>query len=119
MTDFKHQANGKRNAANRFIFLLVALAVLLIGYPYFHDSQRGAFVGGLVSLALLISGAYAVRAQKWALIVASGLALLTASASLMAFIRGIRGHPLVEGSFFLFYAFLTIVIFLEVITYLW
>lgn len=115
MTGQEHQANGKRNAAHCFVFLLVALAVLLIGYPYFQDNQLGAFLGGLVSLALLVSGTYAVRAQKWAVIVASGLALLTASVSLMAFIRGIRGHPLVEGSFFLFYALLTIVIFLEVI----
>ncbi|MCH8293494.1 two pore domain potassium channel family protein [Candidatus Poribacteria bacterium] len=115
MTGQEHQARDKKNTANRFVFLLVALAVLLVGYPYFQDNQFGAFLGGLVSLALLISSAYAVRAQKWAVIVASGLALLTASASIMAFIKGIRGHPLVEASFFLFYAFSTIVIFLEVI----
>ncbi len=115
MTGQEHQARDKKNTATRFVFLLVALAVLLVGYPYFQNNQFGAFLGGLVSLALLISSAYAVRAQKWAVIVASGLALLTASASIMAFIKGIRGHPLVEASFFLFYAFSTIVIFLEVI----
>ena len=109
------RTRNKKNPINRFVFLLVALVLLLVGYPYFPYNQFGAFLGGLVSLALLISGTYAMRAQKWAVIVASGLAFLTASASLMAFIKGVRGHPLVEGSFFLFYVFSTIVIFLEVI----
>lgn len=43
------------------------------------------------------------------------LTLIVIILSVWAFVSGIRGHPLVEAAFFLFYALTTIVIFVEVI----
>ena len=115
MTSRNNQAMGGRSSGNRFVLLLLVLIVLLIAYPYFPDNQLGAFLGALMSLILLVSGVYAVRMNKRTHIVASILAFLAGSASVMALARGTRGHPLVESAFFLFQAFTTVVIFLEVI----
>lgn len=79
------------------------------------DNQLGAFLGGMMSLLLLVAAIFAVRTHKYALIGASVLALIVIILSVWAFVSGIRGHPLVEAAFFLFYALTTIVIFVEVI----
>jgi hypothetical protein len=99
----------------RFWLLLIALAALLIGYPYFENTRTGAFLGGVASLLALTGGVYAVRAHRWTFRMALALALATAAASATAFAGGARGHPVVEATFSAFYAFLTVAVFLEVI----
>jgi hypothetical protein len=94
---------------NRFYFLLIALTVLLVGYPYW-----GKTVGGLITLALLVPGVYAVHTNRRIFKGACFLAVVTAATSLTMMVRGHTGHPLVEGAFFLFFAFITISIFVEV-----
>ena len=41
--------------------------------------------------------------------------LVTIGASVTAYLGGARGHPIVEASFSIFYAFATLAVFLEVI----
>ncbi len=108
--------NGGGILSYRFLPLLVALLILLGGYPHFQNDRLGSFVGGIVSLTLLVFGVYAVRARRRTFIAASVLALIAAVSSIAALVQGVRGHPLVEGAFFLFYAFATIAIFVEVIS---
>ena len=105
----------RRLTSNRFLFLLIALIILLVGYPYMPDNQLGAFLGGMTSLLLLVASIFAVRTHKYALLGAIVLALIVIILSVWAFISGVRGDPLVEASFFLFYALTTSVIFVEVI----
>jgi len=100
---------------HRFLVLLFALILLLVAYPYTPDNQLGAFLGGMMSLLLLVAAIFAVKTHKIALIGSSILALIVIFLSVWAFISGVRGHPLVEASFFLFYALTTTVIFVEVI----
>lgn len=95
---------------HRFLYLIVALMVLLVGYPHF-----GPTAGGLISLSLLVTGVHAVRARRRALVVAILLAAVAAAVSVRSLVTGSRGDPLVEFSFFLFYAFCTVVIFAEVL----
>jgi hypothetical protein len=99
---------------NRFLWLLLALILLLVSYPYFQDTDLGAFLGGLTSLILLVTGAYVLRTNRVTLIGAGILALAAASASVLAFATGRRGHPAVEAAFTAFYAFLTISVFVGV-----
>lgn len=106
---------GKKVSSNRFLLLLIALMILLVGYPYFQDTTLGSFLGGLVSIALFIFGIYAVQPHRRSFIVAVALAVLAAVSSIIAMTRGVRGHPVVEGAFLLFDAFITVVIFFEVI----
>lgn len=101
--------------SNRFLLLLIALVLLLVGYPFMPDNQFGAFLGGMMSLLLVVAAIFAVRTHKHALIGACILALIVITLSVWAFVSGFRGHPLVEASFFLFYALTTTVIFVEVI----
>jgi len=111
-TDLK---NDNTCSENRYVPLLIALSVLLVGYPYLPDNEFGAFLGGFISLGLLISSVYVVRTSKGIFTGALVLALAAASTSAVALARGYRGDPLVEGAFPLFYAYMTIAIFLEVI----
>lgn len=99
---------------HRFGYLLAALCVLLLGYPYLRDDASGAFLGGLLSLALLVTGVYAVSRNRIYFGIATGLAVLAALTSALAFSSGRRGDPLVEGAFTLFYGFTTVSIFLDV-----
>ena len=69
----------------------------------------------MISLVMLISGVYAVQTRRRTIITAILLAVVAAATSVVAFSRGIRGDPLVEGSFSLFYAFTTAAVFVEVV----
>ncbi len=115
MTSTINHVKGNRSTSNRFLLLLFALIILLLGYPYMPDNQLGAFLGGMMSLLLLVASIFAVRTHKHALFGACGLALIVIILSVWAFVSGVRGHPLVEAAFFLFYALITTVIFVEVI----
>jgi hypothetical protein len=98
-----------------FFWLLLSLVLMLVSYPHFRDTATGAFLGGLMSLIVLVAGVYAVRARRFTLLGAGLLALAAAVSSVVALIiTGSRGHPVVEGIFTLFYAFLTIAVFVEV-----
>ena len=110
----EHNQKGKW-ISHRFLVLLFALILLLVAYPYTPDNQLGAFLGGMMSLLLLVAAIFAVRTHKVALIAAGVIALIVIILSVWAFLSGVRGHPLVEASFFLFYALTTTVIFVEVI----
>jgi hypothetical protein len=101
---------------HHFWLLLVALAALLIGYPYFDNSRTGAFLGGVASLLTLTGAIFAVRTKRWSLWVALALALATVAASATAFLGGVRGDWVVEATFSAFYAFIAIAVFIEVIT---
>ena len=101
--------------APRFGALLVALAILLIGYPYFGDTPTGTFMGGVASLVVLTGAVWALRARRWPWRVGVALMLVTVGASAVAFLGGHRGHPVVEASFSAFYAFTTVAVFLDVI----
>lgn len=100
---------------HRFWLLLIALTALLIGYPYFENTRTGAFLGGVTSLLTLTGAVYAVRTNRWTLMGGLVLALATAAASIIAFAGGVRGHPIVEATFSVFYAYMTFAVFLEVI----
>jgi len=100
---------------HHFWLLLVALAALLIGYPYFENSRAGAFLGGVTSLLTLTGAIFAVRTNRWTLGVALALALATVAASAKAFLGGVRGDWVVEATFTAFYAFIAVSVFLEVI----
>ncbi|MBT5873160.1 MAG: two pore domain potassium channel family protein [Candidatus Latescibacteria bacterium] len=100
----------------RFTQLLVATVLLMIGYPYFSDDSVGAFLGGMSSLIICCAGVYAVHTTRWRFAAAIVFALFAAgSLTVIDFVQGVRGHPLVEFSFFLFYSFITLAVFLEVI----
>jgi hypothetical protein len=101
---------------HHFWLLLVALAALLIGYPYFENTRTGAFVGGVTSLLTLTGAIFAVRTKRWTLWVALALALATVAVSAKAFVGGVRGDWVVEATFSAFYAFIAVAVFLEVIT---
>jgi len=88
--------------SHHYWLLLIALAALMVGYPYFENSRTGAFLG-------------AVRTNRWALGAALVLALATVAASVRAFMGGVRGDWGVEATFAAFYAFTTVAIFIEVI----
>ncbi len=62
---------------NRFVFLLIALAIVLLGYPYLADTRVGAFLGGMISLVLMIASGYAVWVRKRVFFFACGLMLIT------------------------------------------
>ena len=96
---------------NRFVFLLIALSIVLLGYPYLADTPAGAFWGGMISLLLMIASVYTVWGRKRVFIFACGLMLVTATLSIMGLVAGSRGDPLIEGAFSVFYAYMTIVIF--------
>jgi hypothetical protein len=98
-----------RDCDNRFYYLLIALTILLLGYPYW-----GKVAGGLITLAMLAPGMYAVHTNRRIFTGACILAIITAVVSITMMVRGETGHPLVEGSFFLFFAFITISIFIEI-----
>ena len=100
----------------RFTQLLIVILLLILGYPYFRDDAVGVFFGGMTSLVLGCAGVYAVHTTRWQFLTATSLALLSAGTlTVFDFYQGVRGHPLVEFSFFLFYGFTTVAIFLEVI----
>jgi hypothetical protein len=88
---------------------------LLIGYPYFDNTRTGAFLGGVTSILALTGGVYAVRTHRWTFRAGLALALATAAASARAFLAGVRGDFVVEATFSVFYAFMTVAAFLEVI----
>ena len=100
---------------HRFWLLLTALTALLIGYPYFEDTVGGASLGGVAALLTLTTAVYAVRTKRWAFRGSLIVALAAATASITAFLAGVRGNPIVEGTFSIFYAYMTTVVFLEVI----
>jgi hypothetical protein len=100
---------------HHFWLLLIALAALLIGYPYFGNSRTGTFLGGVTSLLTLTGAIFAVRTKRWSLWVALALALATVAASTRAFLGGVRGDWLVEATFTAFYFFIAVAVFLEVI----
>jgi hypothetical protein len=98
-----------------FFWLLLALILLLVSYPHFRDTPTGAVLGGFMSLIVLVAGVYAVSTHRFALLGAGLLALAAAASSVIALVTtGSRGHPVVEGIFTLFYAFLTVAVFVEV-----
>jgi hypothetical protein len=109
------KAVDEKIASNRFLLLLVALTVLLLSYPYFQNTVVGATLGGLTSLATFITGVYAVRTNKPAFHMAVVLAVLAAVINIVALTYGTRGHPLTEGAYLIFDAFITVIIFFEVI----
>jgi len=98
-----------------FLSLFIALIVLLVGYPYLTDDALGAVLGGMLSLALLVTGVYAVRTHRRVFIGALLLAIIAGSASIVSLSIGIRGHPFVEGAYSVFYAFLTIAVFFDIV----
>lgn len=98
-----------KNCDNRFYYLLTALTILLLGYPYW-----GKVVGGLITLAIMIPGVYAVHTNRRIFQGACVLAIITATISVVMMIRSETGHPLLEASFFLFFTFITVSIFVEV-----
>jgi hypothetical protein len=105
----------KKLSSNRFLLLLIALTILLLSYPYFSNTVVGATLGGLTSLGMYIFGVYAVRVHRWAFITAVVLAVMDAAINIVAMVQGTRGHPLVEGAYLVFDAFITVIIFFEVI----
>jgi len=115
MTECEASATTAAQPAGRFGLLLIALVVLLIGYPYFNDTRTGAFLGGVTSLLALTGGVYAVRTHRWTFRAGLALALVTAAASARAFLAGVRGDSVVEATFSSFYAFMTVAAFFEVI----
>lgn len=100
---------------NHFGPLLIALVMILIGYPYFGDSRVGAFLGGVTALLALMGAVYAVRTNRFTFRIVLLLALATAGASVSAFLGGVRGHPVVEATFSVFYGATTVAVFFEVI----
>ena len=114
--DDQTPTDAEEQEAHRFWLLLIALMVLLVGYPYFENTRTGAFLGGVTSLLALTGGVWAIRTNRWSFRIALVLALATAAASATAFVGGARGNPVVEATFSAFYAFLTVAVFFEVIT---
>lgn len=114
MKGIEVNSQGEAKRRRCFFWLLLALVLLLVSYPHFQDTAMGAFLGGLMSLIVLVAGVYAVRTQRFTLLGAGLLALAAATSSVVALATGSRGHPVVEGIFTLFYAFLTIAVFVEV-----
>jgi hypothetical protein len=98
-----------KNCDNRFYYLLIALTILLLGYPYW-----GRNAGGLITLGMLVPGVFAVHTNRRIFRGACALAVVTAGVSITMMVRGETGNPLVEASFFLFFAFITVSIFVEV-----
>jgi len=98
-----------RDHDNRFYYLLLALTILLIGYPYW-----GSYVGGLITLAMMVPAVWAVHTNRRIFIGACILALTTAAISVIKMLGGRTGDPLVEAAFLLFFAFITVSIFVEV-----
>ncbi len=109
------KAVDEKMSSNRFLLLLIALTIMLLSYPYFQNTVAGATLGGLTSLALFITGVFAVRTNKPAFYMAVVLAVSAAVINIIALTYGARGHPLNEGAYLVFDAFITVIIFLEVI----
>jgi len=104
-------ANQSNNRDNRFYSLLIALTILLIGYPYW-----GTYVGAPITLVMMVPGMYAVHTNRRIFRGALVLAIITAVISVTMMVRGATGHPLVEGAFFFFFTFITVSIFMEVMS---
>jgi hypothetical protein len=115
VTEREVPAAAAPQPSHHYWLLLIALAALMIGYPYFENSRTGAFLGGATSLLTLTGAIFAVRTNRWALRVAIVLALATVAASSRAFLGGVRGDWIVEATFTAFYAFTTVAVFIEVI----
>lgn len=94
---------------NRFTYLLIALVFLLAGYPYWDS-----YVGSLVTLGLIVAGVYAVHTNARIFRGALILGVLTAGIDIAMIVQGERSNPLVEGAFFVFFTFITVLIFVEV-----
>jgi hypothetical protein len=115
MTAEEAAPDADDEVVHRFWLLLLALMALLIGYPYFGNTRVGAFLGGFTSLLTLTGAVYAVRTNRRVFLGALLLACATVGASLTAFTGGVRGHPIVEATFSLFYVYMTAAVFMEVI----
>jgi hypothetical protein len=115
VTEREVPAAADPQPTHHFWLLLVALAALLIGYPYFDNSRTGAFLGGVTSLLTLTGAIFAVRTNRWVFGIAVALALATVAASAKAFLGGVRGDWAVEATFTAFYAFIAVAVFIEVI----
>ena len=63
---------------------------------------------------MLVPGVFAVHTNLRIFRGACALAVVTAGVSITMMVRGETGNPLVEASFFLFFAFITVSIFVEV-----
>jgi hypothetical protein len=63
-------------ATGQFLWLMLALATLLITYPYFGNTIRGVSLGGMMSLLLLTAGVYAVRTHRLLFLTALVLAVI-------------------------------------------
>ena len=77
MTEREVPAAAAPQPSHHYWLLLIALAALMIGYPYFENSRTGAFLGGVTSLLTLKGAIFAVRTNRWALRVAIGLGDVT------------------------------------------
>ena len=85
-------------------------ATELVGYPYW-----GRFGGALIALGMLVPGIYAVHTNRRSFIGSSILATIVAATNIVMMIRGETGNPLVEGAFFVFYAFITVSLSVEIL----
>ncbi len=54
---FEHTQEGKWTSS-RFLFLLFALIILLLGCSYMPNNQLGAFLGGMMSLLLPVTAIF-------------------------------------------------------------
>lgn len=102
-------------ARHRFLWLLIALVILLLAYPHFRDTTTGAMMGGLTSLLLLVTGVHALQTNRFVFAGAIVLAVAAGSGTVITTVAGIRGHQLVEASYSVFYAYTTICVFVEVV----
>jgi hypothetical protein len=62
----------------------------------------------------MVPGVYAVHTNRSIFRGASILAIITAAINITMMVRGETGNPWVEASFFLFFAFITVSIFIEI-----
>ena len=103
---------------HRFRPLLVSLVLLLLLYPYFEGSQYDVAVLSVLSIAVLLSGVYAISQEPHLFRIACILGSLSILINLGMILLNVHNHLLVVADLSgeaLFYGFTTVVILRHVL----
>lgn len=103
------------NKDRRFSWLFGAVVLLLVTYPYFGEGARGAVLGQLMALTVVLSGVHSVRANRLVRGIGGVLALFAATTSVIALITETRGNVWTEAAFTIFYLYITVAVFAEIV----
>ncbi len=99
----------------RFAWLFCSLLILIASYPLFRDTATGTALGAICSLLVLGTGVRAIGPRRKTQVVGTLLALAAAATVVYPLVRASAGSLPGEIAFTIYYAFLTVAVFVEVL----